>query len=274
VSFRVNDSNAAASTTATFHGAGTYTFQVTVADPGGLTATSRVTVTVAQTVTTIAVSPAAATLAPGGAQPFRAAALDQFGNPMAAQPDFTWSVVAGAGTIDPDGLYHAPMSGETARVQAASGGVAGSASVTITAAAGGPIPEPPVSLLGARVRFTHTRRKGIGFVGTIAITNTGSTAIAGWTLQFVLAAPLGSIRGATIVGHAGTHYTVQNAAGDATIAPGGSVSFSMSRARGRAFAAPTRFVLNGVLIGRKASSPAAQRHFAARLETTARSGGW
>jgi hypothetical protein len=270
VSFSANGTNAAASTTATFHGAGIYTFQVTVADLGGLTATSRVTVTVAQTLTTITISPASATVAAGGTQPFTAAALDQFGNPMAAQPDVTWSVVAGAGTIGPDGLYHASMSGGTARVQAASGGVSGSVSLTISGSPGGPIPEPPVSLVSARVRFTHTRRKGIGFVGSIAITNTGPTAIEGWTLQFVLTTRITSIWGATIVGHARASYTVQNAAEDATIAPGGSVSLSMSRARGRAFAAPTRFVLNGVPIGRKASSPAAQRFVAVRRETTAR----
>ena len=58
VSFSANGSNAAKNTTATFTAAGNYSFQVTITDPGGLTATSSVNVTVNQTLTAIAVSPA------------------------------------------------------------------------------------------------------------------------------------------------------------------------------------------------------------------------
>ena len=47
VSFSVNGTNAASSTLATFTKVGTYAFQVTAQDPGGLTATSSVTVVVA-----------------------------------------------------------------------------------------------------------------------------------------------------------------------------------------------------------------------------------
>ena len=57
VSFSANGSNAAKNTTATFTEAGNYSFQVTITDPGGLTATSSVNVTVNQTLTAIAVSP-------------------------------------------------------------------------------------------------------------------------------------------------------------------------------------------------------------------------
>jgi hypothetical protein len=260
VSFSANGTNAAASTTATFDAAGTYTFQVTVADPEGLTATSRVTVTVAQTLTTIAVSPLSATVLVGGTQPFRAAALDQFSSPMSPQPDLTWSVVHGRGTIDSHGLYHAPTKAGKAGVQAAAGGVTGSASVTILARPNRWIYRLEVSFRGASVRFGETRSKGTGFAGTVAITNTGATTIHGWTLQFVLAAPIVSISGATIAAHAGARYTVQNGAGDAAIAPGGSVSFFMSRKHGRSFPAPTRFLLNGMPpTGKQASSTAAKR---------------
>ena len=47
--FSANGSNTAKNTTATFSQAGTYTFTVTITDPGGLTATSSVSVTVNQT---------------------------------------------------------------------------------------------------------------------------------------------------------------------------------------------------------------------------------
>ena len=51
VTFSANGTNAAQSVTATFSKAGSYTFQVTVTDPGGYIATSSVTVTVNQTLT-------------------------------------------------------------------------------------------------------------------------------------------------------------------------------------------------------------------------------
>ena len=46
VTFTANGPNQARNTTATFPAAGRYTFQVTIADHGGLTATSRISVTV------------------------------------------------------------------------------------------------------------------------------------------------------------------------------------------------------------------------------------
>ena len=83
--FSDNGDNTAKNTTATFSAAGTYGFTVTITDPGGLTATSSVSVTVNQTLTTISVS----------GQPLLATAFDQFGNPLASQPAFN----AGLDTI-------------------------------------------------------------------------------------------------------------------------------------------------------------------------------
>ena len=59
VTFSDNDDNTAKNTTATFSKAGSYTFQVTITDDGGLSTTSSVTVTVNQTLTSITVTPAA-----------------------------------------------------------------------------------------------------------------------------------------------------------------------------------------------------------------------
>ena len=55
VSFSANGTNAAKNTTATFIQAGNYSFQVTITDAGGLSATSSVNVTVNQTLTAITV---------------------------------------------------------------------------------------------------------------------------------------------------------------------------------------------------------------------------
>src|SRR5262249_46968843 len=66
VTFSANGTNAAASTVATFSHAGTYTIQVQATDPGGLSATSTVTVVVNQTASSVVVSPVTARIVPGG----------------------------------------------------------------------------------------------------------------------------------------------------------------------------------------------------------------
>jgi hypothetical protein len=83
--------------------------------------------------TTITVSPATATVLDGAKQPFAAEAFDQFGTPLATQPAFAWSV-SGLGSITLTGVYTAPTSGTgSATVKAASGGVTGTAAVTVAA---------------------------------------------------------------------------------------------------------------------------------------------
>jgi hypothetical protein len=240
VTFSANGNNAARSVTATFASAGSYTFQVTVSDPSGYAATSSVTVSVNQTLSAVKVSPASITVAEGQKQPFAAVAYDQFGNPMSPQPAFAWSVSRGIGTIGASsGIYAAPQTTGTATVQAASGGVAGTASVTVS---------PPASI-SATVTYTLYSSWNTGFNAGIVITNTGTTAIDGWTLQFQFAATITSIWNAIIVGHSGSQYTLQNASYNATIAPGQSVTVGFLGTPGGAPAPPTNYILNGVSIG-------------------------
>ena len=131
VSFNANGTSSANNATATFIQAGSYTFQVTVRDTAGLTATSSVTVTVNQTLTSLAVVPSTTSLHDGGTQQFTVSAKDQFGNAMTITP--TWSVTSGPGSISTTGLYTAPVNGSfSATVQAASGSLTASAAVTIT----------------------------------------------------------------------------------------------------------------------------------------------
>ncbi len=134
VSFSPNSTNAAQNTTATFSAAGTYVLLVTVVDPSNLSATSQVTVTTNQTLTSISVTPGSVTVAPGGTQQFAATGLDQFGNPMASQPSITWSLNAtNEGTISSTGLFTAASSASgTVIVQAASGSLTATANVTIS----------------------------------------------------------------------------------------------------------------------------------------------
>lgn len=131
VSFSSNGTNASKATTAAFTQAGSYVLQVAITDQGNLSITSDVIVTVNQTFTSVSVTPASPIISPLGTQMFTATALDQFGNAAASQPVFIWSVTGGGGTIS-GGNYTAPLTGSTATVQASSGSISGSATVTIT----------------------------------------------------------------------------------------------------------------------------------------------
>jgi hypothetical protein len=129
-SFSLNGSNAAQDTTVTFGQAGTYVLKATITDAGGLSATSSVSVTVDQALTSIAVSPPNSSLAAGATQQFSAVALDQFGQSMLVPPAFTWSETGG-GAIDSTGLYTSPVTPTTANIYATSGSVQGSAGITV-----------------------------------------------------------------------------------------------------------------------------------------------
>lgn len=140
VTFSPNGTNAAKSSTATFTRAGTYQLTVTVADAQGLTATSNVTVTVNQTLTSVVVTPGSATVAPSATQAFAAAARDQFSQPMATTPTFTWAV-SGGGTISSAGVFTAGgANGGPFTVTASTGGKSGTASVTVAGGGGGGTP--------------------------------------------------------------------------------------------------------------------------------------
>ncbi|HLL89661.1 MAG TPA: Ig-like domain-containing protein, partial [Tepidisphaeraceae bacterium] len=133
--FSANGTNAAQGTTATFARAGTYTFLVTISD-GSLSATSSVSVTVAQTLATVGVMPGVAGVNLNGTRAFAAVGYDQFGDAMAVQPAFAWSVDGGGvGSVDGSGAYTAGSTPGSATVRATSGGVSGAATVTVTNAA-------------------------------------------------------------------------------------------------------------------------------------------
>ena len=106
VNFSANGSNAAKNTTATFTEAGSYSFQVTITDPSGGTATSTVNVTVNQTFTSITVSPASASLNIGATQQFAATANGPVRRRAGDATAFTWATTAG--TISATGLLTAP----------------------------------------------------------------------------------------------------------------------------------------------------------------------
>ena len=101
--YSVNGNNSASTTTATFYGAGNYTFLVTISDPSNNSITSGVNVTVQQTPTNIAVSPTSSPVVPVGlTQQFSATATDQFGNAISS-PSFGWGITGSGNSISGTG---------------------------------------------------------------------------------------------------------------------------------------------------------------------------
>jgi aryl-phospho-beta-D-glucosidase BglC (GH1 family) len=237
VSFSANGTNAASHTVATFAKAGQYTFQATITDAGGLSATSTVQVSVTQTLTSVTVSPATANVQIGATQQFVAQANDQFGNALNNQPIFTWSATGG-GSVNTSGLYSAPATPGSATVKAVTGTFSGSAAVTITAQG--------TNSLNATATFTDVSDWGSGFTGNITIANQGSTSINGWTLQFDFAGTISQIWNGQILSQTGNHFAIGNLSYNGTIGAGQSVSFGFNGAPGNVTVGPANFILNGV----------------------------
>jgi hypothetical protein len=129
------ESSASISTSVMFYQAGGYEFAFRAIDSAGVSDSGLVSVTVVPTYSSIAVVPATTTLAYGWQKQFAATADDQFGNPLASQPAFTWSLLSGTGTIDAQGLYTAPGSGngsDTIGVTGTSNGITESGSAVVT----------------------------------------------------------------------------------------------------------------------------------------------
>ena len=114
-------------TTITFGMAGRYSVSARLA--GATTAGLAATVTVNQTLTSIAVSPNTTTLAQGATQQFSAQGLDQFRKAMSSPPAFVWS--ATGGTITSAGLFTVSASGTSCTVTAKVGSVSGTAAVSV-----------------------------------------------------------------------------------------------------------------------------------------------
>ena len=103
--------------------------RVTITDAAGQSATSFVNVTVNQTLTSIALTPASVSIPPSGTQQFAAVAKDQFGNDYLPAPTLTWT--ATAGTIDCQRPLHRALTTTTATIRASSGSLfSNSATVT------------------------------------------------------------------------------------------------------------------------------------------------
>lgn len=130
VSYSVNGTNAAKSTTATFTEAGEYTFTVAIENTAfDAVAFSSVAVTVTATVSGVAIEPTAGVVAAGASLQLAAFEADQFGNSTGVPTSVTWSVGSGGGSVTAGGLYTAPATGDMATVLAQ--GAAGQGSTVV-----------------------------------------------------------------------------------------------------------------------------------------------
>lgn len=188
VTFSDNGTNSGKSTTVTFTKAGTYQFVVSVVDGGGNMATSVVDVVVEQTPTTVQVAPPAAMVLLGTTLAFTASVDDQFGDSLAVQPAFTWSV-SGGGVIDAAGVFTAGMNaGGPFTVTASDGSVSGTAAVTVSAT---PDTTPPVVMLSlAGLVATATATDDVGVVA-VALSLDGAlvSELAAPPYEWTLAQP-------------------------------------------------------------------------------------
>jgi uncharacterized repeat protein (TIGR03803 family) len=164
VTFSPNGIHGARYSTATFAAAGSYVLTARIVNPTCQFTTSSVSVTVDQTLTSVTVTPGPTltlTLTPTATQQFTATANDQFGNAMAVQPTFVWSLASGSvGSVSLAGLYRSGTVPGSAAVKAKSGTVMGTCAVTLNPA---PVTvETPASATPNPVTGTTTALSALG----------------------------------------------------------------------------------------------------------------
>ena len=107
-------------------------------------------------------------------------------------------------------------------------------------------PTPPSSGSACKVSYVVQNQWPGGFTNSTTITNTGTTAINGWTLKFTFP----GTQGITQIWNAsaslqGEQVTAQNLSYNGSIPAGASTSFGFNGSWGGSNPAPTVFTLNG-----------------------------
>lgn len=109
-----------------------------------------------------------------------------------------------------------------------------------------PVTTPPAGTGGLTAAYTATSQWNSGFNGNYAITNSGTTPLSNWNLQFDLPAneSITNLWNGQVT-HTGSHYTVTPASYNGTIAPGGSVNVGFQASQTGSYGAPSNLLING-----------------------------
>ncbi|MET8277340.1 cellulose binding domain-containing protein [Micromonospora sp. NPDC005174] len=108
-----------------------------------------------------------------------------------------------------------------------------------------PTTPPPGGNSGCAVKYTANSWNN-GFTADVQITNTGSSAINGWTLSYSL--PSGqTVTNAwnATVSQSGSAVTARNVSHNGSLAPGGTASFGYQGTLNGSYSSPSSFSLNG-----------------------------
>ncbi|WP_344956101.1 endo-1,4-beta-xylanase, partial [Actinomadura miaoliensis] len=109
---------------------------------------------------------------------------------------------------------------------------------------GGGDPDPPTA--SCKVAYAVTAKWNTGFTAAVTITNTGNTAINGWTLTFDLPAGQRVSQGWSAQwSQSGATVTAKNASWNGALAPGAATSIGFNGTHGGEAPSPTAFTLNG-----------------------------
>ncbi|KAB1949706.1 glycosyl hydrolase family 5 [Micromonospora sp. ALFpr18c] len=113
-----------------------------------------------------------------------------------------------------------------------------------------PTTPPPGGGASCAVKYTANSWNN-GFTADVQITNTGSSAINGWTMTYNL--PGGqAVTNAwnATVSQSGSGVTARNVGHNGSIAPGGTASFGYQGTLSGSYSSPTSFTLNGATCSR------------------------
>jgi rhamnogalacturonan endolyase len=167
VAFAINGSNLAKQTTAVFSAMGSYLLTVTATDAEGRSVSRDVSIAVVQTPSGLEIPVVPVLTAADGRQRIPAWVVDQFGDPLASQAGVAWSLVAGSGSIDANGVYAAGSTAGFAVVRFAYGSEAHEIPVTIVAAGVDRLPVQAESGTfggGVVLESTHAGSSGAGYL--------------------------------------------------------------------------------------------------------------
>lgn len=84
--------------------------------------------------------------------------------------------------------------------------------------------------VAVEARYTTQSNWGAGFVGQVALTNSGSSRVTDWQVEFDLPAAITNIWNARIVSRTGDHYVVSAESYNNKIEPGQTVTFGFQGA--------------------------------------------